>query len=176
MRAKDIDSVAAIERMSFPTPYTVPIFRYELRNRHSSWWVVRPQETQASDNLPPVLTYVGYHLDNNRAHIAKIATHPEWRRRKLGAWTLLNMLLAARGEGAAYVTLEVRNRNTAAQRFYFKFRFIEIERIKGYYQDTGDDGRILALLGLDTRAVSTWLLQEMNKISIDPPETACKDT
>ncbi|MHA5053889.1 ribosomal protein S18-alanine N-acetyltransferase [Streptomyces sp. SD15] len=169
MRLRDVDSVARIERESFPTPYTADIFREELAFRESSWWVVHQFTKRSRRPVAQVVAYVGYFTHGEGAHVAKIATHPQWRRRGLGEWTLLNMLLAADKEGVSYVSLEVRESNTAAQSLYLKWGFVQLERIIGYYEDTGEDGRIFLFAGLGADDVRAWLLDELQRVTVSLP-------
>ena len=170
MELTDLDTVAAIERVSFPTPYTRPMFLDELdESQRCSWWVVRPEPLHPGQGLPPVVSYIGYTKLGKRAHVAKIATHPDWRRHRLGEWTLLNGLLAAYAERASYVTLEVRASNIAAQRLYRKWGFFELQRIRQYYEDTGEDGLILAFRDLDAKLVVSWLHQKQGQIVVSYP-------
>jgi [ribosomal protein S18]-alanine N-acetyltransferase len=172
MQQRDVASVAAIERVSFPTPFPAAVFRQELSDAKSSWWVVRPVGHRPRWRVAPTVSYVGYFLYGECAHVAKIANDPLWRRRGLGEWTLLNMLLAAREEGASYVTLEVRASNTAALQFYFKWGFVQLRRLSNYYEDTGEDGHVLVFAGLGARGVEARLTQEMRQITIYAPEPA----
>jgi [ribosomal protein S18]-alanine N-acetyltransferase len=167
MRRRDVHSVAAIERASFPTPYTAAEFHRELSSERSSWWVVRLSGSGWRQR-PTVVAYVGYFHYDGCAHVAKIATDPLWRRRGLGEWTLVNMMLAAYQDGASYTALEVRASNTAALALYAKWRFIRLRRIKGYYEDTGDDGWILAF-DLSAPETETWLSQQLRDMDIHAP-------
>ncbi|MFC4116817.1 ribosomal protein S18-alanine N-acetyltransferase [Nonomuraea zeae] len=170
MTPADVNEVAEIEEASFPTPYTPQIFRDELREGWPAcWWVVRHDDGRGGRGPAPIVAYIGYYLQRDRAHIAKIATHPGWRRRRLGEWLLLNTLLVAREQGAAYVSLEVRESNTAAQRLYFKWGFVQLRRFRGYYEDTGEDGLILVFTGLADRRTASRLRQELAGVEIVPP-------
>lgn len=54
----------------------------------------------------------------DEAHIANLAVHPQHRRRGIGRALLRALLLEARRRSAAFVTLEVRVSNLAAQQLY----------------------------------------------------------
>jgi ribosomal-protein-alanine N-acetyltransferase len=170
MTPADVDDVAGIEEASFPTPYTARMFHDDLRaGQPACWWVIRHDDARSDRGRAPIVAYAGYYLRRDRAHLAKIATHPAWRRRRLGEGLLLNTLLAARGQGADSVTLEVRDGNTTAQRFYVKWGFVQLRRFEGYYEDTGEDGLILAFTGLADRRTAGWLERELAGIAIVPP-------
>lgn len=169
MRERDIPAVAAIERVSFPTPFPAHVFRAELSSPASVWWVVH--ELPGGRRLwpLPVVAYVGYFFNGEGVHIAKIATDPRWRRRHLGEWALLNMLLVAGHQGAAHATLEVRATNAAARALYAKWGFIELRNIEGYYEDTGETGIILGLPGLTHPAVRERLAEALRCAEVLPP-------
>lgn len=146
MCADDLAAIMDLEERSFPTPWSEGTYRQELRNRTASYWVVRAGAPWPG--TPPVLAYAGlWHL-GDEAHITTIAVHPDWRRRRLGEWTLLHLLGTARSAGADNVTLEVRVANRPAIALYHKLGFVTVGVRRGYYQDTGEDARLLTLHGL----------------------------
>ena len=162
MTPEDIPAIMVLEQVSFPTPWSEATYRRELRNRHASYWVMRPgpmvstKNTAAgstTDNVPPVLAYGGLWHMGDEAHITTIATHPAYRRQHLGEWLLLRLIGVARGIGAHSVTLEVRMSNAAAQALYAKLGFESVGIRRGYYQDTGEDARLLTLFAIDHPAV-----------------------
>lgn len=160
----DVPAVDQLERRCFPTPWPASAYRRELRhNEQSHYWVVCPQpdllrpepeHAGRNINIPSLFGYGGYWLVIDEAHIVTIATHPDWRRRKLGAWLLINMLAEARNAGAIQATLEVRANNSAAKALYEGMGFIEVGYRKGYYPPTKFMGRredaiLMTLFGLD---------------------------
>jgi ribosomal-protein-alanine N-acetyltransferase len=160
----DVAVVAELEPHNFPTPWSASTYRNELRNRHASYWVVRPGAAAAPEAAPPILAYGGLWFFGEEAHITTIATHPEWRRRHLGEWLLIRLLGVAREGGANTVTLEVRVRNAPAIALYRKLGFEQVGVRKGYYQDTGEDARLLTLFGLDEPSVWSKLEERLAAI------------
>ena len=172
MTSADLPAVMEMEHVSFPTPWSVDTYRRELMVHNASYWVVRPgaKRVRAEDDgaeddgaeddgaeddgeVPPVLAYAGMWLLGEDAHITTIATHPDWRRRHIGEWLLIHMADVARSHGVSALTLEVRLRNSAAQALYAKLGFIVVGLRRGYYQDTGEDARLLTLYGIDHASV-----------------------
>lgn len=144
----DLEAVDAIEQASFSTPRSITFYTREItQNRLGAYWAVRPAVPEQP--LPPVLAYGGYWLPGDEAHIVVIATHPAWRRHKLGEWLLLEMVAVARCNGAASATLEVRHHNLAARHFYAELGFAEVGIRKRYYRDTDEDAHLLTLFGLE---------------------------
>jgi ribosomal-protein-alanine N-acetyltransferase len=165
MRLADVDTIGQLEQICFPAPWSAATYRRELQhNRFSSYWVIRPNNGDAPAVLPPILAYGGYWLMSNEAHIATIATHPQWRRRKLGEWLLLGMIAQARPSGAYAATLEVRLSNLAAQALYEKLGFVEVGVRKRYYRDNGEDARLMTLFNLDDGAVWRRLSQQLKRV------------
>jgi ribosomal-protein-alanine N-acetyltransferase len=152
----DVDDVMRIERVVFPTPWSVRAFRYDLSmDRHSHYFVIRGWQ----DEMPPLLAYAGFWLWADEAHIGTIAVHPEWQGRGLGEWMLLGTVQAATGLLAQTVTLEVRVSNKGAQALYQKLGFRMAGRRRMYYSDTGEDGLIMTLHGLQSPQAQAALRQ-----------------
>jgi ribosomal-protein-alanine N-acetyltransferase len=160
MEPGDVPIVAAIERLSFPTPWPTSSFLYELGNRtrcfyrvllkaegrgtasREGWWrhwlrgvIDRPEESR-------VIGYVGFRLQSAEAHISTVAVHPDWRGNGLGELLLLTAIEQALELGSSAVSLEVRASNRVAQNLYRKygFRFTSVHR--GYYRD-GEDAWLM---------------------------------
>jgi ribosomal-protein-alanine N-acetyltransferase len=164
MTSADLPAVMEMEEVSFPSPWSIETYRRELIVHNASYWVVRPG-VKIQDNIPPLLAYGGMWLLGEDAHITTIATHPAWRRRHIGEWLLIQMADVARSHGVSALTLEVRLRNTAAQALYAKLGFVAVGLRRGYYQDTGEDARLLTLYGIDHPAV--WEKLKARKEAIE---------
>jgi ribosomal-protein-alanine N-acetyltransferase len=166
MEQGDVSTVVAIDRLSFPTPWSATSYSYELKHNKTSFYYVllRPEadETmprqqpwyQLFKNSPkkktPVIGYMGYRLRGPRAHISTIAVHPEWRGCGLGELLLLTALEKALAQDRSAVTLEVRASNRVAQHLYRKcgFRFTGVQ--PKYYRD-GEDAWLMEMRA-DNRA------------------------
>jgi ribosomal-protein-alanine N-acetyltransferase len=159
MTLADIAIVAELEQRSFPTPWPASTYQHELlHNRISFYWVIR---SAATTGLPPILAYGGYWLTGDEGHIVTIASHPDWRRRQLGAWILLEMLAQIRSQQGTTVTLEAREGNHVAHALYRKMGFEEVGRQHHYYRDNNEDALLFTLSGLDTEAVWQQLANEL---------------
>lgn len=117
--------------------------------------------------------YGGYWLVAEEMHIVSLAIAPQWQRRGLGKWLLINMLEKARRSGIALATLEVRSRNQAAQLLYSGLGFETVGRRKNYYPATKltetDDAILFTLKRLDDghiwRPLATTRDRLMEKLS-----------
>jgi ribosomal-protein-alanine N-acetyltransferase len=106
---------------------------------------LRIPETSQSEIQNPrfeIVAYGGFWLMADEAHIATIASHPEWRGCGLGLYLMLALLDVAQAAGARLSTLEVRTGNIPAQRLYEKLGFEIAGRRRHYYRD-GEDGLIM---------------------------------
>jgi [ribosomal protein S18]-alanine N-acetyltransferase len=131
----DLPAVLAIERRSFPTPWSLAMFVLELS---------KPSGICLAASGPEGL--VGYLVCSRYAdvwHLMNVAIAPE--RRRMGiATTLLQRLFEEAGADARY-TLEVRMSNTEAIAMYRRFGFKPAGRRRRYYHDTGEDALIMWL-------------------------------
>ena len=76
-------------------------------------------------------------LMDGGARVMMFAMHPNYRGRGKGT-ELLNALMArARMEGIRYITLEVREENLSARKFYKGKGVIEVGTLERYYSDGG---------------------------------------
>lgn len=142
MQVKDVPEVVEIDRSSFTLPWTERAFRYEVEgNRAARCWVA------TLDGKVVALLVVWLILDE--AHIATVATHPQYRRQGLGTRLLIKALVSAREEGAQKALLEVRVRNIATQRIYARLGFVEVGRRPNYYHDNGEEAILMTLENLE---------------------------
>jgi ribosomal-protein-alanine N-acetyltransferase len=138
MTVEDIQAVVELDQISFSLPWPERSFRFELTdNPASRCWVAE------SDGR--VVGMVVAWLFVDEAHIATIATHPDYRRQGIARQLLIFTLEAAMREGAQSSFLEVRASNLAAQEMYRKFGYVEVGRRKRYYRDNDEDAILMNL-------------------------------
>ena len=136
MTLDDVEQVIAIDQASFSLPWPERTFRYEVaENSASRPWVLDV------DGRVAAMIVVWFIIDE--AHIATIATHPDFRRQGLGKKLLVHALNAAKEEGAQTALLEVRVSNDEAQEMYRKLGFVEVNRRPQYYSDNGEDAILM---------------------------------
>lgn len=186
MRVADIARVMEIERQSFPTPWSPAAYRYELQHNPNAHYLVVRARVEVDDPAQPgdagwrlrlqhllaprapthgpLLGYVGFWLIAGETHISTIAVHPDARGHGLGELLLSQVIDFALDRDAEFVTLEVRESNTPAQRLYAKYGFECVGRRKRYYTDTREDAFIMTLDGLETQA--TQALLDANRRSL----------
>ncbi len=141
MRVEDVDEVLAIERASFPNPWSRHAFMYELReNRVARLWVARAPG--AADGAA-VVGYLCLWLVADEVHVTNLAVHPVHRHRGIGRYLLGTLLEHCRQQGARRAVLEVRPSNDAARRLYEALGFRQVGLRQGYYFDTGEDALLM---------------------------------
>lgn len=141
----DLDAIMPLERQVFQDPWTRRMYLIDLtQNDLATYLAARPagQDSAGGRPLPPILAWGGFWLMVDEAHVATVASHPEWRGCGLGQWLMLALLDAAVQRGARIATLEVRVSNLPAQALYEKLGFQLAGHRQHYYRD-GEDGLIM---------------------------------
>ena len=142
MKLEDVPEVVEIDRSSFALPWTERSFKYEVQeNQAARCWVTIVDERVASMLVLWIIV--------DEAHIATIATHPQFRRRGFAKKMLMKSLVAAREEGAQKALLEVRARHVVAQKIYCDIGFVDVGRRPMYYRDNGEDAVLMTMENLD---------------------------
>jgi [ribosomal protein S18]-alanine N-acetyltransferase len=129
----DLPQVIAIERRSFPTPWSLAMFVLEL-SKPSGVCLAGLD----GDALGGYLICSRY---DQVWHLMNIAVDPAMRRRGMAS-RLLEEMLERAGVDASY-TLEVRTSNGPAIALYERFGFRAAGTRPRYYQDTGEDALIM---------------------------------
>lgn len=140
-RLTDVRSLWEIEKLSFPTPWTLWCFLGEFANPRSTILVAGPPGPEPWE----VWGYLVFWLVAAEMHILNLAVHPQRRRQGIARALLTAALAQAREQHAKMAWLEVRPSNTAALALYQSFGFQEVGRRPGYYSDNGEDALIYAL-------------------------------
>jgi [ribosomal protein S18]-alanine N-acetyltransferase len=129
----DLPSVIAIERRSFPTPWSLAMFVLELSKPSGICLAAEDEE-----GLIGYLVCARY---DEVWHLMNVAVRPE-RRRSGVATELIERLFDETGPGAR-ITLEVRVSNGPAIEMYQRFGFRSAGRRRRYYHDNGEDALIM---------------------------------
>ena len=142
----DLPAVVAIEDLSFPIPWSLSSFRYEmLENPYASLFGARLREP------PGLVAFACVWVIDQEMKINNIAVHPEWRGRGIGRVLLARLLDFGHQQGCTEVMLEVRPSNEPALRMYARAGFRVMGRRKGYYSDTHEDALVMVCpLGPDS--------------------------
>jgi ribosomal-protein-alanine N-acetyltransferase len=129
----DLPQVVAIERRSFPTPWSLAMFVLELSKPAGVCLAAFEDETM-----------VGYLICSRYDtvwHLMNVSVDPDRRRRGIAS-ALLATLIERIGE-PSQLTLEVRPSNVGAIRLYERLGFRSAGVRRRYYQDNGEDALIM---------------------------------
>lgn len=134
----DLDEIMEIEPVAFGSHHwSRQSFCNELNNPGGHYYVACAPESGR------LCGYSGFWLIGEEAHITTLAVHPDFRRKYVGERLLLHDIDSARKVGAAWMTLEVRVSNEAAQNLYYKYGFKSLGIRNNYYQDNNEDAMVL---------------------------------
>jgi ribosomal-protein-alanine N-acetyltransferase len=159
MAVADLDAIMQLERACFKDPWTRHMYLVDLtENELATYLVVRLPIPDLGSSIAEgqILAYGGFWLMADEAHIATIASHPDWRGCGLGLHLMLELLDAAIARGARCSTLEVRVNNSQARQLYEKLGYEVMGRRRRYYRD-GEDGLIMTTPPLDSREMRAIL-------------------
>lgn len=136
MAEADVRDVLRIEQQSFSTTWPANAFYQELHdNKLAHYFIGR-----ARDRL---VAYGGIWVILEDSHITTIAVDPQYRGCRYGELMLLHLLDEAIERGASWMTLEVRESNTAAQALYRKYGFTTVSTRRGYYSDNNENALVM---------------------------------
>jgi ribosomal-protein-alanine N-acetyltransferase len=131
----DLPAVIAIERRSFPIPWSLAMFVLELSKPSGICLAAT-----ADDELLGYLVCSRY---DQVWHLMNVAVAPEQRR--LGVASRLIERLFEEGRGQLPFTLEVRTSNRQAIAMYERFGFRSAGVRPRYYHDNNEDALIMWL-------------------------------
>lgn len=133
---KDIKEIATLETICFSDPWSEESVRYDAVENKLSFYLV-------AEIGGHVAGYIGIWQILNEGHITNVAVAPEYRRKHVAS-AMMEVLLEVTGkENINCYTLEVRESNLKAIKFYEKYGF-KIEGIRyGYYEDNGENAFIM---------------------------------
>jgi ribosomal-protein-alanine N-acetyltransferase len=153
MTVEDVPAVVELDQRSFSLPWPERSFRFELTdNPASRCWVAELDGR--------IVAMIVVWLIVDEAHVATVATHPEYRRQGIGSRLLAYALRQLIPDGARSSFLEVRVSNLAAQEMYRKFGYEVTGRRRRYYRDNDEDA---ILMNLDSLNAERLLLDAAGK-------------
>lgn len=136
MTSNDISSVTRIERACFSTVWPSDAFYNELNSNKLAHYFVGRYDDR-------VIAYGGIWVITEDSHVTTLAVDPDYRRKGYGEVLLLRLIDEAMARGAAWMTLEVRESNSAAQLLYRKYGFTTVTMRAGYYTDDNESALIM---------------------------------
>ncbi len=141
MRVEDVDQVHAIERLSFPLPWSKESFIREICEIDNSHLLVVTEDEGGAG--ADVMGYCCWWKVVDECHVTNFAVSPAHRRKGVGDFLLKRILEDARAGGLVRATLEVRLGNAAAIALYEKWGFTAAAMRPRYYPDNREDALVM---------------------------------
>ncbi|MFL6214543.1 MAG: ribosomal protein S18-alanine N-acetyltransferase [Blastocatellia bacterium] len=139
MQIADLKEVVAIEEMTGLNRWGYDAYKREIQKNPNSIMLV-------ARNLRPEPQVVGFFAGwtvEDEMHVNNIAAHPDFRQQGIGS-SLMKMAIAeGRRRAIAFVLLEVRASNEAAQSLYRKLGFSFVARRRDYYRFPTEDAFVM---------------------------------
>ncbi len=132
---EDIAEVAAIERMSFPSPWDTQTFATTLEDKRCLSALVFEGDT-----------LVGYCFAlclSSMVHILNLAVRPGYREKGIGKRLIQDIISQSVAIDKVCAVLEVRKSNKPARSLYASIGFSHVSTWRGYYSDTKEDAEIM---------------------------------
>lgn len=136
MTLADVESVYAIELATFPTPWTLDSFYYELNENQFSHYLVAEEDGK-------LIGFCGMWLVVDAAQITNVAVIETARGRGIGEALMREAIRVACEANMDVMSLEVRVTNKVAQNLYRKLGFEDGGIRKGYYTDNQEDALVM---------------------------------
>jgi ribosomal-protein-alanine N-acetyltransferase len=130
----DLPQVVAIERRSFPAPWSLAMFVLELSKPSGI--------CLAADVEDEIAGYLVCSRYETVWHVMNVSVDPDRRRRGIAS-ALLDELFEQVADPWARYTLEVRTSNHGAIALYERHGFLGAGLRRRYYQDNGEDAVIM---------------------------------
>lgn len=134
---KYIGQIEDIEKKCFSVPWTKEQIESQLPDSmHVHISAMNGEE---------LLGYVGMMYVLDEGYISNVAVSPEYRRTGIADALLDELIKRARELEFSFVTLEVRESNTAARELYKKHGFSDVGQRKKYYSFPTEDAILMTI-------------------------------
>ena len=137
MTLEDVPTVHAIELATFPTPWTLDSFYYELNENQFSHYLV------AENEAGELVGFCGLWLVIDTAQITNVAVVESVRGQGIGEALMREAMRVAKEANMDVMSLEVRVTNNVAQNLYPKLGFQDGGIRKGYYTDNQENALVM---------------------------------
>lgn len=136
MTLADVPAVHDIEVATFPTPWTLDSFYYEMNENQYAHYLVAEEDGQ-------LVGFCGLWNVIDAAQITNVAVIETMRGRGVGEALMREAMRLSKEAGMDVMSLEVRVTNTVAQNLYRKLGFQDGGLRKNYYADNGEDALVM---------------------------------
>ena len=139
MQVPDLDDVVSIEELTGLNRWGFDAYKREIQKNPNSIMLV-------ARNLRPGPKVAGFFAGwtvEDELHVNNIAAHPDFRQQGIGFSLMQAAIEEGRRRGIAFVLLEVRASNAAAQSLYRKLGFNFVARRRDYYRFPTEDAFVM---------------------------------
>lgn len=136
MTLADVPAVHDIEVATFPTPWTLDSFYYEMNENSYAHYLVAEEDGE-------LVGFCGLWNVIDAAQITNVAVVERMRGHGIGEKLMREAMHIAKEGGMDVMSLEVRVTNTVAQNLYRKLGFQDGGLRKRYYADNGEDALVM---------------------------------
>ncbi|MEM0953845.1 MAG: ribosomal protein S18-alanine N-acetyltransferase [Pseudomonadota bacterium] len=138
--ARDLKSIAAIEKLAAQTPWTLSQFLNASLQTSSTFLV-------AEDGDENLQGFAVFQTVLDEATVLNVAVHPNVQRQGVGRALMQALVQRAHSNGVRRILLEVRASNAAAIRLYRSEGFVDDGIRKSYYPAAGgrEDAQLMSL-------------------------------
>ena len=127
----DLKYVVAIEKESYPNPWSEKDFIHSLRQRNIIGKVVEVDGE--------VCGFMVYEVNKGGFRVLNIAVAPKYRRIGVGRMMAKHLFAKLNNDRRTYVELEVRETNLDAQLFFRSVGFRALRTLKDRWDDSNED-------------------------------------
>ncbi|OCS82454.1 ribosomal protein S18-alanine N-acetyltransferase [Caryophanon tenue] len=136
MTVSDVPAVHDIEVATFPTPWTLDSFYYEMNENQYAHYLVAEEGGK-------IVGFCGLWNVIDAAQITNVAVIAQMRGRGVGETLMREAMRVSKEAQMDVMSLEVRVTNMVAQNLYRKLGFQDGGLRKGYYADNGEDALVM---------------------------------
>ena len=138
MAGEHLEQVEAIERLCFPDPWSRRLLEELLGHAGAVAMAAAGEEGT-------VLGYTSAQTVLDEGYINNVAVHPACRRQGIASRLLEELRRQGEALELAFLTLEVRASNHAAQALYAKHGYLEAGCRRNYYEHPREDAILMTL-------------------------------
>jgi ribosomal-protein-alanine N-acetyltransferase len=136
MEASDLDGVAALEELSFTSPWSKQALQEAWQNPNYIFAVAKTEKSQ-------VVGYAGMLCVLDEGDILNVAVSPAFQRQGIGSRLMESLIAYAQERSIRAMTLEVRAGNQGAILLYERMGFQKAGIRKGFYDLPKEDAVIM---------------------------------
>ncbi len=137
-KACHVGEIEKLEKLCFSVPWTAEQIRSQLGDDNHDFLV-------ALDGQSNVMGYIGLMSVLDEGYISNVAVSPTARGNGVAKALIAKLMQRAENRGLAFVTLEVRESNTAARKLYSGCGFVDVGLRKNYYAFPKEDAILMTL-------------------------------